>query len=450
MNTAFPISTDSRGQESQQGRRNRQVEVGEKEVCTVLLPRLSLHLRVAWSVLANTAKALTQAGYLIVFVHLGSLEMAGQYALGLAITAPIFMFLNLGLRQLQGTDTNREYVFGDYLGLRILTTILGVLLVSVVVVAMGCPRSTSLIILAVAGCRSIEAIVDIFYGLFQQQERHDFIAISQGTKSVASLGALALVLWVTSSVLHALTAAALARLLLLLVFDLRWSSSFADLKPRCSLEIIKPLGSIALPLGLVAMFISLSANAPRYFLAHYQGDRILGIYAMLELFLQLVLMVTISIQQATSARLASSYSEGCEKFRRNLSLLLVAGVAWGGLATLLAYTGGGWVLVTFFGAEFVPYQGDFTLLIATAIAFNLRCFLSAAMVIMRRTRMQATVAAVSTLATFILGWLIVPKFGITGAIFTMLFSGIAFVVFTIPLLLPNNLIKSYSKNAFTV
>ncbi len=427
MQTALPIDTDAGSSVTPQPSQGRQ-ENAKKDVASN--PRLSLHARVTWSIVANTARALTQAGYLFVFAQIGSLEMAGQYALGIAVTAPIFMFLNLGLRQLQGTDTNREFDFGDYLGLRILTTGLGILLVSAVVVLMGCPWVTSLIILVVAGSRSIEAVADTFYGLFQQRERNDLIAISQGIKSVASLGTLALVLWITESVFDALVAAALARLMLFFVCDLPWSRAIECLKPKLNINNIKRLRSVAVPLGLVAMFLSLSANIPRYFIATYQGERALGIYAVVELFLQLVLVVTISIQQATSARMARSYIEGGDKFRRHLSFLLVAGVAWGALATLAAYGCGNWVLAVFLGDESTSYHGALTLLVSATIAINLRCFLGATMVIMRHTRTQAFVTAASTVATLALAWLLIPQFSITGAAWTTLLSGIVFSVLT--------------------
>ena len=55
----------------------------------------------------------------IVLAKLGSPEKVGQFTLGLAMTAPIFMFATLRLRDVQATDTNQEYLFGDYFALRL-------------------------------------------------------------------------------------------------------------------------------------------------------------------------------------------------------------------------------------------------------------------------------------------------------------------------------------------
>ena len=301
---------------------------------------------------------------------------------------------------------------------------------AVVVMVLGYPWASSLIILAVAGSRAVEAVADTFHGLFQQQERNDRIAQSQGVKCVASLGALVLALWLSGSALFALAAATVVRLLILLTCDLPWGRLLGPMKPRFRKEILIRLGSLAAPLGMVAMFLSLAANIPRYFLSHYHGDRILGVYAMLELFLQLVLMVTVSIQQATSARMACSFFEGGKKFRHYLSLLLAVGVAWGLFATIAAYGCGQWLLATFLGSELALYHGALTLLMAAAIGINVRCFLGAAMVILRRTRIQAFLTAISAAATLVLAWFLIPPLGVAGAALTMLASGLVFSALT--------------------
>lgn len=68
-----------------------------------------------WTFIGNVVYAGCQWGMLVVLTKLGSPEMVGQFALGLAITAPVFRFADLRLRNVQATDTRREYLFGDYL-----------------------------------------------------------------------------------------------------------------------------------------------------------------------------------------------------------------------------------------------------------------------------------------------------------------------------------------------
>jgi len=73
---------------------------------------LSLPRNVTWSAVGNVTYAATQWGMLIILAKLGTPEMVGQYALGLAVTGPVFMLANLQLRVIQATDTRESHTFG--------------------------------------------------------------------------------------------------------------------------------------------------------------------------------------------------------------------------------------------------------------------------------------------------------------------------------------------------
>src|SRR5690349_21224091 len=81
--------------------------------------RLSLRTNFIWTFLGNVVYAGCQWGMLVVLAKLGSPEIVGQFALALAVTAPVFMFTNLQTRGVQATDARKEYAFGDYLALRL-------------------------------------------------------------------------------------------------------------------------------------------------------------------------------------------------------------------------------------------------------------------------------------------------------------------------------------------
>ena len=87
----------------------------------------SLRANFSWTFVGNVIYAACQWAMLVVLAKLGSPEIVGQFALGLAITAPVIMLTNLQLRAVQATDAKRAYSFGDYLGLRLAVTPLALL-----------------------------------------------------------------------------------------------------------------------------------------------------------------------------------------------------------------------------------------------------------------------------------------------------------------------------------
>src|SRR5450759_4705386 len=74
---------------------------------------LSLRRNFGWTVAGNVIYAGCQWGVLIVIAKSGTPAMVGQFALALAVTAPIMILANQGLRALQATDAQRHFTFGD-------------------------------------------------------------------------------------------------------------------------------------------------------------------------------------------------------------------------------------------------------------------------------------------------------------------------------------------------
>ncbi len=66
----------------------------------------------------------------------GSQQQVGQYTLGLAVAAPVFLLANLQLDDVVATDTRHEHSFGNYLILRLLTTAIAVFLVTGIALAL--------------------------------------------------------------------------------------------------------------------------------------------------------------------------------------------------------------------------------------------------------------------------------------------------------------------------
>src|SRR6266850_6844432 len=82
----------------------------------------SLRANVTWTLLGNIAYAACQWGMLVAFAKVGDARMVGEFGLGLAITAPVFMFANLQLASVLATDAAGTTTFRDYVGARVMTT----------------------------------------------------------------------------------------------------------------------------------------------------------------------------------------------------------------------------------------------------------------------------------------------------------------------------------------
>jgi hypothetical protein len=90
----------------------------------------------------------------------------------------------------------------------------------------------ALVILAMALSKASEAISDAFYGLFMQQERLDRIAKSMIIKAPLSLIGLGLGFYLTGSVFWGVMGLAVARIVIMVSYDIRNASLSLDSSER--------------------------------------------------------------------------------------------------------------------------------------------------------------------------------------------------------------------------
>jgi hypothetical protein len=249
---------------------------------------LSLRSNFAWALTGNVVYAACQWGMIVALAKLGNSFVVGQFSLGLAITTPVLMFANLHLRAMQATDAKRFCPFTEYRNLRMATTLAAMFVIAGVAWFGDHQRGTVLIILAVAAAKGMEALSDIYYGLFQLNDRLDQIGKSMMLRGGASVLALSAGLYLTRDVFWGCVGMVLVSLATLLFFDLRRGQSFVT-RPEVpgdyanqtdGLQPAKARGLqrqwnlmwMALPLGIVTTLASINLNMPRYFIHARMGD----------------------------------------------------------------------------------------------------------------------------------------------------------------------------------
>jgi O-antigen/teichoic acid export membrane protein len=415
---------------------------------------LTLRRNFSWTFIGNVVYAACQWGMMVILAKLGSPEMVGQFTLGLAVTAPVVMLTNLNLRAVQATDAKHQYAFGDYLSLRLIATILVLPAIAIIVFTTGYRSEVSAIILLVGVSKSLEAISDIFYGLFQQYERMDRIAISMTIKGPLSLILLGLGVYLSKSVVWGVIGLAIAQTIVLLVYDL--SSAIFMLKDRTkvrslessSLECaqksttgIKPswnlgkswmLLKLAIPLGCVMMLISLNISIPRYFIERYLGERELGIFAALAYLMVAGRLIIDALGQSAVARLAKYYLAGNSSSFRHLLLKLVAiALAIGTTAIVVASVAGKEILTLLYSSEYGDRADLFVWLMVVAAIDYVSSFLGHAMTAAQYFRIQTLLFATVTLTSALSCFLLLPSLGLQGIVFSLIIASLVQLFFSL-------------------
>jgi O-antigen/teichoic acid export membrane protein len=384
----------------------------------------TLRANFSWTFAGNVLYSACQWGMISTLAKLGSAAIVGRFALGLAITAPIFMFTNLQLRAVQATDAQSEFAFADYFTLRLLASLAGLSAIALLVLVGRYDRETAIVILLVGLSKTFESLSDVVAGLLQKAERLDRAAVSLIIRGCASLLAFAIVFRISRSLTTALAALAAVWLAVFLLYDLRQvvmllhvrRRFFAFHWPRLAL-----LARVSAPLGVVMTLLSLNANIPRYLLVHALGQADLGIFASLAYLLVSVNLVVNALGQSVSSRLARMFAEGdARRFRKVLAKLLAFAAFFLALGVPAAKLAGGTVLTFIYRPEYGRHVSLFVIMVATAGVSSIASFLGYAITAARVFQMQVPVVLASTLVTVLCSTVLIPRMGSRGAAFALL------------------------------
>ena len=401
------------------------------------IPRgLSLRANFSWTFLGNSIYSACQWGALVALAKLSSPVIVGQYALGVAIAMPVISLTGLQIRAVIASDVKETYKFGEYVGFRLFSIGIAMLLILAIPLVLHSGPLMTLLTFVIGLSLAIENISDVYYARLQYIDRMDRIAKSQMLRAPLSLLAMGLGVYFTGQLSWGVVAMVLVRAAVLIGYDLRVETQSSEplesnspetrvalahlketLRPRWELRKMGHILWLALPLGIVAMLVNLNVNVPRYFIQWKLGTRELGIYSALAFLMSAGNLLVGALAQAVFVRLARLYAEGRRRaFIFLLLKLLGIGTLLGGGGIIVAWIAGAKLLAIIYRPE---YAAESTLLVwfmVVAWIGYLGQFLGYAMTSARLFVHQIPLFALGVLTITAGSYWLVPRMGLQGAI----------------------------------
>jgi O-antigen/teichoic acid export membrane protein len=325
------------------------------------------------------------------------------------------MFSHLNLRSVLVGDVERRHPFGDYLAVRLATTLLGLMAVALVAFVSGYAGRVPLAMGLLSVALSADQLSDIYYGVLQRRERMDQIARSMAARGVLSAVSFGVALWLTRSLVAAVAALAAARIAVLLAHD-RPVSKAGSQRVSTGLSGQMEILRKAAPLGVALMLVSLSVNLPRYAIEHRFGAAELGAFAAVASFLTIGSTAANALGQSAMPRLARYYgAKDSRRFRALVWKLLAVAGSLGVSGVAVALLVGRFVLGVVYRPGYAAYAG----LLAWVMCAGILCYvaimlgyvITGARVYAAQAPLLVLVAASSAAGS----WLLVPRLGLPGA-----------------------------------
>lgn len=393
-----------------------------------------LRVSAAWQLGGQVAYIAGQGLVLVVLARLGDAVIVGQYSLALALAAPVYLLLNASLRQLLATDPCRSYHTSAYLTLRCMATVLSFAATMGLGAALYGRESELLITLFwVSSYKAVESIADLTYGVFERSTLAHRVGTSLALRGLLA-GPVSAAGFAAAGLSGAVGGLFIGTLAVFVLHDIpnlfeavriRKNEGTRLLRTLCpsdrkeQMVQVRNLARQAWPLGLAGGLYALNASLPRYAIDHYLGAADLGLFAAAAYIMTALGAMVDAVVRAIAPRLASLSASSDTKaasvlVRRSMLLTGLGGML---VIGLMAAGIGDKVMRIVFGAAYAPGTAVLTGLAVATAGVLLSAILGAILLVERAIRSKACAAAFGVLVQVVFIVMLVPRYGLMGAVY---------------------------------
>lgn len=394
-----------------------------------------------WLFGANLSKTAGLLVILIVLARFTTAETVGRYALAMAITAPIFVFAQLGLKGIYLTHKS-AFRFSRYLEVQLFAVLSASLLSVAIALITDVTLAITVGIVSLIKC--VDAISDLYSGPLQRHSKTNLIFSGFFFTSISSAVISIAVLIATHSLELTLVALFLVSLLASLI--LLWRpgnrilAAFEKTDNAGLSKSARPIRDIlraGLPIGLGGALVALLASMPQYFLSvNFGADAVAHfaiyfyVFAVADIFLGTVAQGW--IPRARQARTDDNIAP-----RGFFHFLAKTAFLWTLLVTPLAIIGlilSHYLIPVIFGPTFQLSLAIAIPIGVAILALPYASFSNIGVIIQNMYSHTITLSVIAVLASFVACALLIPEYEISGAFWALAISAVARSISTMFLL----------------
>lgn len=398
----------------------------------------SLQRNIAYAISARVFMALSQFAILAIIVHMGLPQDVGALTLASAIVTPLFFLTSMGMNEVHTVDDFDRFTRADYVALRFFAGIVAIGLTILVVVFFQGDESRLVQLTAIAFSlvRFFGAQSSLIHGVFQRDERLNFVAVSTIGRGSIGLVVFATTFWLTRNLPLALLCEAVAWFFSYFVVDrallvrMNAQTQFAQLR-QVRARTILALAWWVLPIGVALWMTRASASVPPMVLARYTDLAAVGLFGTLAYVHSALSMAVGPMGTASAARLRKYYREGrARKFSRlTCNLALFAGLI-GLCAVAFGWFLGDVALGLVFGDTYRNAELFTIILLGTAVSI-IGMQLLTAVTAAQAFNHRLLSSALGLVAAMIAALVLIPSHGVYGAGWAMVVMAVVRLIFAL-------------------
>jgi O-antigen/teichoic acid export membrane protein len=368
-------------------------------------------------VLGNGGYAFFQGLIMILISKMLGVESLGLFSIALALSAPIMIFSNFGMRTLWITDNKKDFEFNDFKVVRVICSIAAmIIVVALGGILYGENNELLIVIFIVSLSKVIENFSDLFYGYYHKKREQKKVAISLLCRSALGVIGIAIGLFFFNNLIVALVFYLLGWLLSFLIFDYDFELDLKTIKKVHFRHIFIS----GLPLGIALFFINANLMTPRLILNEYNGVEIVGIFTALYFFFQIGSVVINSLGQALLPDLSKYWFDGEKNKHLKLVLFIFVFIVSTCFASsIIFYFLGQGILSIIYGEAVAEYNWVLVLLFLISPLQYIVSFMGHVISSTGKNRSLAVNNILTFLINIVLCLVFIPRFGVYGVLISM-------------------------------
>ena len=369
-----------------------------------------------WNMAGSLCNSLSSMLLLIIVNRISGESRGGFFALAYSTAQLLFSVGGFEIRPVQSTDIKNKFTFNQYFTSRMLNCIIMLICMIGYIVVNGYTGVEALTVFWILGYRMVEAVADVYSGLFQQRERIDISGKEMLMRSGISTITFTIILWLTDNLLYAAMTLTLTSLVIMLFYDLHMKKYFEPTPVHLEWRGILGIYNACWPLFVSSFIMNYLNNAPKYAIDSLLSDEMQACYGFIAMPVFVIGLLNNFIFSPMIARMSMMWKERQNKdfFRLFWIQILIIGII-----TIVCEAGafvlGVPVLSMLYNTDLAPYKTELLVLLLGGGFLALSGLFVTIMTIIRIQNSQAIGYGIVAVCAYILSPIFVRKYAVMGA-----------------------------------
>lgn len=378
----------------------------------------------------NTASGMINAGQsavILIFISacLG-VEAAGVFSIAYAVANLLMTIAKYGIRNYQVTDVMEKYTFQEYFAMRLVTTV-GTFVFLLFYLWYkyqfgGYSLEKVVIVCLIVVWKFVDAIEDVYYGMYQQRGRLDIGAKAYTIRLLFST-VVYCILIVCGGSMQAATGIMLLLSILCAWAVIRYSlSNFKLHNQKLSGKNVLKLLYEGLPLCIGTSLSIYIGNLPKYLIDSYMDEKVQAYFGFIMMPAFVIVVLNNFIYQPIIRGLAELWESGKkQQFTGRILKQYIIVLGLTGIVVVAGALLGIPVLSLLYSVDLSAYKAEFIILLIGGGLYALASFIMVPITIIRFQKCIAVGYVLASVVSFLLGRYLVINHGIFGASVLYLF-----------------------------